>query len=176
MSSSSSRAFTASTRCGYYDAVRGRLQDGERGRGFMMKRNAMRSYLLWEASGRVCGKRLKALLPILLEAMERHGHFDLAPEIRGKLLAMSAATVDRRWDRSEKAWDVPDDGPRRMPCDGAFPLERRRIGTIQRQASLRRTSWPALRLAAASSKPSCSPTSRPAGRNVRRCWFANRRC
>lgn len=27
--------------------------------------------------------------------MERHGHFDLAPEIRGKLLAMSAATIDR---------------------------------------------------------------------------------
>ncbi|OBP73535.1 integrase [Mesorhizobium loti] len=57
------------------------------------ERNAL--ILLWEASDRVCGKRLKALLPILLEAMERHGHFDLAPEIRGKLLAMSAATIDR---------------------------------------------------------------------------------
>lgn len=40
------------------------------------ERNAL--ILLWEASDRVCGKRLKALLPILLEAMERHGHFDLA--------------------------------------------------------------------------------------------------
>ena len=30
--------------------------------------------VLWEASDRVCGKRLKALAPILVEAMERHGH------------------------------------------------------------------------------------------------------
>jgi len=30
--------------------------------------------LLWEASDRVCGKRLKALLPVLIAAMERvHG-------------------------------------------------------------------------------------------------------
>jgi len=50
---------------------------------------------LWEAADRVCGKRLKALLPILIEAMERHGHIDLAPEIRAKLLSMSAATIDR---------------------------------------------------------------------------------
>src|SRR4051812_3773381 len=30
--------------------------------------------VLWEASDRVCGKRLKALAPILVEAMKRHGH------------------------------------------------------------------------------------------------------
>src|SRR6202035_1077021 len=29
--------------------------------------------VLWEASDRVCGKRLKALMPILLTAMERNG-------------------------------------------------------------------------------------------------------
>jgi hypothetical protein len=57
------------------------------------ERNALA--LLWEASDRVCGKRLKALLPVLIEAMERHGHLTLAPEIRSKLLAMSAATIDR---------------------------------------------------------------------------------
>lgn len=50
--------------------------------------------VLWEASDRICGKRLKALAPIL-EAMERHGHLQLAPEIRTRLLAMSAATIDR---------------------------------------------------------------------------------
>lgn len=38
------------------------------------ERNAL--ILLWEASDRVCGKRLKALLPVLVEAMERHGHFN----------------------------------------------------------------------------------------------------
>jgi len=35
--------------------------------------------VLWEASDRVCGKRLKALAPILVDAMERHGHLHLAP-------------------------------------------------------------------------------------------------
>src|ERR671913_163211 len=51
--------------------------------------------VLWEASDRVCGKRLRPLLPVLLEAMERHGHLQLAPEMRTGVLAMSAATIDR---------------------------------------------------------------------------------
>src|SRR3954469_1897461 len=41
------------------------------------------------------GKRLKALAPLLVEAMARHGHLHLAPEVRASLLAMSAATIDR---------------------------------------------------------------------------------
>jgi hypothetical protein len=51
--------------------------------------------VLWEASDRVCGKRLRPLLPVLVEAMERHGHLQLAPEVRIGVLAMSAATIDR---------------------------------------------------------------------------------
>jgi hypothetical protein len=51
--------------------------------------------VLWEASDRVCGKRLKALLPILLPALERHGHVKLDEQLRSKILSMSAATVDR---------------------------------------------------------------------------------
>ncbi len=51
--------------------------------------------VIWEASDRVCGKRLKPLVPILVEAMERHGHLQLAPEVRSRLLAMSASTIDR---------------------------------------------------------------------------------
>ena len=34
--------------------------------------------VLWEASDRVCGKRLRAPLPILLPALERNGHLHLA--------------------------------------------------------------------------------------------------
>ena len=34
-------------------------------------------------------------MPILVEAMERHGHLQLAPEVRGGLQTMSAATIDR---------------------------------------------------------------------------------
>ena len=33
--------------------------------------------VLWEASDRICGKRLQPLLPILLPALERHGHLKL---------------------------------------------------------------------------------------------------
>lgn len=51
--------------------------------------------VLWEASDRVCGKRLQPLLPILLPALERNGHLKLQEPIRAKLLAMSPATVDR---------------------------------------------------------------------------------
>jgi hypothetical protein len=52
--------------------------------------------VLWEAADRICGKRLKALLPQLVEAMERHKHLQLEPEVRTQLLAMSAATIDRQ--------------------------------------------------------------------------------
>jgi len=51
--------------------------------------------VLWEASDRICGKRLKAILPILVESMERNGHLDLDAEVRSRLLQMSASTIDR---------------------------------------------------------------------------------
>ena len=51
--------------------------------------------LIWEASDRICGKRLKAALPHLVDSMERHGHLDLDPEVRSRLLTASAATLDR---------------------------------------------------------------------------------
>ncbi len=49
----------------------------------------------WEAGDRICGKRLKVLLPSLVEAMERHGHLVLDPIVRTGLLTMSATTIDR---------------------------------------------------------------------------------
>jgi hypothetical protein len=51
--------------------------------------------VLWEASDRICGKRLKPLLPVLLPALERHGHLRLDPAVRVQLLAVSASTIDR---------------------------------------------------------------------------------
>jgi hypothetical protein len=50
--------------------------------------------MLWEAADRICGNRLKALIPALVDAMERHGHLDLDPIIRVKILQVSAATID----------------------------------------------------------------------------------
>ena len=52
--------------------------------------------VLWEASDRLCGKRLKALLPVLVPGLERHGHLCLDPRVREQLMAVSAATIDRR--------------------------------------------------------------------------------
>jgi len=67
--------------------------------------DAVREALIvtWEASDRVCGKRLRPLVPLLVEAMERHGHLQLAPEVRAGLLAMSAATIDRALHEAREA-------------------------------------------------------------------------
>jgi hypothetical protein len=72
------------------------LQSGPRSRQRVYD-EAVRDALtiVWEASDRVCGKRLRPLLPALVDAMERHGHLKLAPEVRTNLMAMSAATMDR---------------------------------------------------------------------------------
>ena len=51
--------------------------------------------VLWEASDRICSKRLKPMIPILLDAMERYGHLSVDPVIKDKLLEISAATIDR---------------------------------------------------------------------------------
>ena len=51
--------------------------------------------LLWETADRICGKRLKAAIPHLVGALERHGHLKLDPEVRRQVLRVSAATIDR---------------------------------------------------------------------------------
>lgn len=51
--------------------------------------------VLWEAADRICGKPLKALLPGLVAALERHGHLHLDAAVRQRVLAVSAATIDR---------------------------------------------------------------------------------
>jgi len=76
--------------------------------------------VLWEASDRICGKRLKALLPVLLPALERNGHLKLDAEIRAKVLSMSAATIDRLLRTPRQATGAKK--PRRVD-----PEPRRRI-------------------------------------------------
>ncbi len=51
--------------------------------------------VVWEASDRICGKRLKAALPSMVESLERHGHLDLDPDVRERLFSASASTIDR---------------------------------------------------------------------------------
>jgi hypothetical protein len=61
--------------------------------------------VLWEASDRLCGKRLKASIPILISAMERHGHLDLHPSVKGRLLQVSAASIDRLLNETRRHID-----------------------------------------------------------------------
>jgi hypothetical protein len=51
---------------------------------------------VWEASDRLCSKRLVAFLPELVPILEAHGELGLTSEVRTQLLALSAATIDRR--------------------------------------------------------------------------------
>src|SRR5271165_1469926 len=50
---------------------------------------------LWEASDRVCSKRLVVMIPTLAPALERHGRLKLDAGHRERVLAISAATIDR---------------------------------------------------------------------------------
>jgi hypothetical protein len=52
-------------------------------------------HLAWLAANRICAKRLVPFLPTLVEALERHGHLQLTPEVRQQLLTISSATADR---------------------------------------------------------------------------------
>jgi len=74
--------------------------------------------VLWEASDRICGKRLKPLFPVLLPALERHGHLCLDEQVREHVLAVSAATIDRlltepRWAAAADAQDAVRPAARR---------------------------------------------------------------
>ena len=78
---------------------------------------------LWEASDRLCGKRLQALLPLLVESLESHGHLSLEPAVRESVLAMSSATIDRLLSPIRK--QSGGNGWRRPPR--AYSAVRRRV-------------------------------------------------
>jgi hypothetical protein len=64
-----------------------------RGRKYEAIKDAL--IALWEASDRVCGKRLVVMIPTLLPALERHGRLRLGEIERTGVLSVSAATIDR---------------------------------------------------------------------------------
>ena len=78
---------------------------------------------LWEASDRLCGKRLQALLPLLVASLESHGHLSLEPQVRESLLMMSSATIDRLLAPIRK--ESGGNGWRRPPR--AYSAVRRRV-------------------------------------------------
>lgn len=52
-------------------------------------------HMTWEASGRVCSKRLAPFIPELITVLERFGHLLPNPQLRQQLLRVSPATIDR---------------------------------------------------------------------------------
>jgi hypothetical protein len=72
--------------------------------------------MAWEASDRICGKRLQPLLAPLIEAMERHGHAGISSGAREQLLAMSPATIDRALRETR----ISATGPRRRKASTAI--------------------------------------------------------
>jgi hypothetical protein len=68
----------------------------------------------------ICGKRLRVLAPVLVEAMEHHGHLQLAPQVRSRLLDISAATIARalRAIKQQAAGNRPSAGPKPLGPHG----------------------------------------------------------
>jgi len=90
---------------------------------------------LWEASDRVCGKRLVAMIPILLPALKQHGRLHLSEGEQAQLLAVSAATIDRMLGDVK----VAAAGGRRRRA--GFYSAIQRLEGIRRPASARSTWW-----------------------------------
>jgi len=71
---------------------------------------------LWQVSDRMCGKLLAAVLPDLVEALERHRELKVTPEVRAQLLTVSPATIDRLLSRHRRRLGVQPQ--RRSPSSG----------------------------------------------------------
>jgi hypothetical protein len=123
----------------------------------------------------VCGKRLKPLLPVLLPALERHGHISLDPALREHLLAVSASTIDRMLSGARASAG----GRRARPK--TTPAVRRRIpvrtfadwhdpepGFVEADLVVHCGES----MAGSSPRRWSSPTSRAAGSNASRCSCA----
>ena len=59
---------------------------------------------VWRAANQICSKRLIPFLPMLVSKLESFGHLSLPPEVRGKLLSISAATMDRLLVMEKAQW------------------------------------------------------------------------
>jgi hypothetical protein len=58
---------------------------------------------IWEASDRLCSKRLKPFMPEILGVLRHHGELRINSDIQAQLCKMSPATIDRRlrpWRRA----------------------------------------------------------------------------
>jgi hypothetical protein len=76
----------ASCRTGHSRRIRPRVYDG------LVRQSLVK---LWMIMDYICGKRLVAVLSIVIPKLEEFGEIELAPEVRQKLYQISASTIDR---------------------------------------------------------------------------------
>ena len=98
---------------------------------------------VWEASDRLSGKLLVAVMNDLVASLERHGELRLAPRLREALCSMSAATIDRRLRGWRKG--LGRQPRRRAPASSGLKAQRYRSepganGRTSARAPSRRTS------------------------------------
>ena len=98
--------------------------------------------VLWEASDRICSKRLKPLIPTLLPALKRHARLTLTAELRALLLAVSPASMDRLLSevRLVARAGVDDVPVSSRQCGVRFRCALLATGTTRRQALSRSIS------------------------------------
>ena len=75
--------------------------------------------IAWEATNRLCGKRLVPFLPELVPSLERHGHLVLTEEVRARLLRLSLRLSPATADRLLR--------PVRQPARGVSTTKRGRL-------------------------------------------------
>ena len=51
--------------------------------------------VVWEATDRLCSKRLQPFLPELVKVLRRHGESTMSAEVEAQLCQMSPSTIDR---------------------------------------------------------------------------------
>jgi len=82
-----------------------RLLHHENQTGVTKKRGRSRQYnavvigalrFAWEATDRLCSKRLQPFLPELVKVLRRHGETTMSAEVEVQLCRMSPSTIDRR--------------------------------------------------------------------------------
>lgn len=76
---------------------------------------------VWQVGDRMCGKLLAAVMPSLVEALERHGELVVRPEVRSLLLEISPASIDRLLGRHRRRLGMQPQ--RRRPASSGLKAE-----------------------------------------------------
>ncbi len=86
---------------------------------------------VWEASDRLCSKRLKPFMPEMIRALRRHDEAHFSASLEAQLCAMSPSTIDRLLAPYRK-------------CGGRKPVSTTRPGSLLKNAIPIRTfaDWP----------------------------------